>query len=754
MHRPLFPSAVLLALLVSTPQAEELRELHEDGSPKIVREVKHNEAGEPINHGVFRRFHVNGKLAASGRCEEGERAGEWSFFRESGRKRETGAFEKGRRHGLWQAFEGNGAPESKGRYEEGRRAGEWVFWRDGERETAHYRWIALEYEDGARRAEGNSLRSSDQTDTGKTGPWIYWWPDGGVMAECRYDRGVLQGEVWFRYPDGTLEPEMITGRYRDGRRIRPLDPALLAEEATSGGPGGETARQAFPFSRRADLFLTEWIEGTPDRAELARAELVRLGRESFPGILNRLRGADLATEPGASLAFAMHRILGEICGGFTYPWAEGSTEEALHTRRLTVQRWRAFWLANATVDARWEIDLRLGKRWADFTVHDSILFQLPLPEELAAGQITDGAGDRERGDRRARRRLAHGGAGTDRALESALHWLVLHQEADGRWDSDRHDGHPLFDVGVTSQALLALMGGGWRPAGGEDRGSIVRGVLWLIERQDPTTGRIISTRRQDRGNRDAIEANPEANPESIHEHCLATGALAEAAFLTDSPALRHATGIAVMHLIASRNAEERWEFGEGSVHGDSSITISILLPLLHAVEAGVSVPPEVYSAIASWLDEITDERSGRSRVPAVERLDPGAPRFAPDRGDDVTASVLLARLFFQQPRDSVVVKRQTRQLLRRGPRWRPGEAEFDLYRLRDSTYALFQVGGDSWHEWNDKMKPLLLDAQCKSGVDRGSWDPIGRFGESGGRVLSTALMAQTLEVYDRYPVLQ
>ena len=34
---------------------------------------------------------------------------------------------------------------------------------------------------------------------------------------------------------------------------------------------------------------------------------------------------------------------------------------------------------------------------------------------------------------------------------------------------------------------------------------------------------------------------------------------------------------------------------------------------------------------------------------------------------------------------------------------------------------------------------------------KGSWDPIGPWGQDGGRVYSTAMMAMCLQVYFRYP---
>ena len=64
---------------------------------------------------------------------------------------------------------------------------------------------------------------------------------------------------------------------------------------------------------------------------------------------------------------------------------------------------------------------------------------------------------------------------------------------------------------------------------------------------------------------------------------------------------------------------------------------------------------------------------------------------------------------------------------------------------------MFQVGGDSWKQWNAKLKDLLVEKQCKGGPELdGSWDPVERCGWIGGRAYTTAMGALCLEVYYRY----
>ena len=66
------------------------------------------------------------------------------------------------------------------------------------------------------------------------------------------------------------------------------------------------------------------------------------------------------------------------------------------------------------------------------------------------------------------------------------------------------------------------------------------------------------------------------------------------------------------------------------------------------------------------------------------------------------------------------------------------------------TYAMFQMGGKYWKEWNKAMKSAVVESQRKDGSSKGSWDPVGPWGYAGGRVYSTATMVLCLEVYFRY----
>ena len=59
--------------------------------------------------------------------------------------------------------------------------------------------------------------------------------------------------------------------------------------------------------------------------------------------------------------------------------------------------------------------------------------------------------------------------------------------------------------------------------------------------------------------------------------------------------------------------------------------------------------------------------------------------------------------------------------------------------------------GNEWKACKKALEKALLPNQRQDkGNFKGSWDPVGPWGEDGGRVYSTAICALVLEVYYRY----
>jgi len=69
-----------------------------------------------IRHGLFRAFHLNGKLASEGEYEHGLEHGIWKDFHENGEVASEGKYDKGKKVGVWKYWNSDGNPESEEMY--------------------------------------------------------------------------------------------------------------------------------------------------------------------------------------------------------------------------------------------------------------------------------------------------------------------------------------------------------------------------------------------------------------------------------------------------------------------------------------------------------------------------------------------------------------------------------------------------------------------------------------------------------------
>ena len=78
----------------------------------------------------------------------------------------------------------------------------------------------------------------------------------------------------------------------------------------------------------------------------------------------------------------------------------------------------------------------------------------------------------------------------------------------------------------------------------------------------------------------------------------------------------------------------------------------------------------------------------------------------------------------------------------------------DTYYWYYATQVMFQMQGDRWTAWNERMRSMLVEGQELEGPLAGSWDPWNplpdRWASAGGRNYITALNLLMLEVYYRH----
>lgn len=369
--------------------------------------------------------------------------------------------------------------------------------------------------------------------------------------------------------------------------------------------------------------------------------------------------------------------------------------------------------------------------------------------------IGGGAGGKFGGRMGGRKNLrAAGGAAAEQALKDALDWLKNHQSEDGSWDCDgfmsncgkigsgecEGPGNATHDVGVTALALLAFLGDNNTTTQGEYKEVVQRGIAWLKDQQDPDSGLF----------------GEQSSHDFIYDHAIATLAMCEAYYFSKSPLIKRPVQKAVELIIRARNPYNAWRYAIPPIgDNDTSVTGWMVFALASAKDAGIKVDYEsAFEGAVSFLDEVSDPSNGRVGYSAFGELSSRTPfneHYPRENGEAMTAVGLLARVFLHQTPDTTpIMKKHADLIVSKKPVWDPEGLSNDMYYWYYGTYALYQMGKPWWPEWEKAMKPAVVDSQRKDGDQKGSWDPIGPWGFSGGRVYSTAVMTLCIEVYFRY----
>ena len=120
------------------------------------------------------------------------------------------------------------------------------------------------------------------------------------------------------------------------------------------------------------------------------------------------------------------------------------------------------------------------------------------------------------------------------------------------------------------------------------------------------------------------------------------------------------------------------------------------------------------------------------------------------KAETCTALGLLCRFELGQvPKTTPILARSADLMLKTLPEWDSDDFGCDMCFWYFGSPAMLRMGGKHWKRWNKAVKPALLDNQRRDGHAAGSWDPVGPWGSTGGRVYSTALLALCLEVYSQ-----
>jgi RNA polymerase sigma factor (sigma-70 family) len=297
------------------------------------------------------------------------------------------------------------------------------------------------------------------------------------------------------------------------------------------------------------------------------------------------------------------------------------------------------------------------------------------------------------------------------AVHDGLRWLVRTQQADGSWQFDA--GQPN-DVAATALALLPLLEASEGPAfKGPYKDAVQRGLTHLVRRQKAD------------GSFDG----------GMYAHGIAAWALCEGYHRGGNPAVKKAAQQAIDFIVSAQHEQGGWRYAPRQP-GDTSVSTWHIIALHHGKQAGLKVPPRVFTRASDFLDKVaSDEGSAYSYMPHARAT------------SSMTAGGLYCRMLLGWGPDHAAVQKGAVHLLKDGPDAKVSNA----YYYHFATQAMQSIGGSEWERWEDRMASLLLQRQEHGGVNDGSWPVNGDiYGRATGRHFVTSLSLLALQPCGRF----
>jgi hypothetical protein len=332
-----------------------------------------------------------------------------------------------------------------------------------------------------------------------------------------------------------------------------------------------------------------------------------------------------------------------------------------------------------------------------------------------------------------------------------LDFLARHQLEDGRWSL--HDfagdkpgytnagaGSMKTDTAATGLALLTFYGAGYTHNDGKYRLVVRRGLDHLLMNQ--------------KSNGDLFVPQDQTSAANVqfYSHGIAAIALCEAYGMTRDKELREPAQRALDFIVSSQHPNEGgWRYSPRG-GSDTSVTGWQMMAMKSGELAGLTVPPGTYDKLRDWLDHAATPWGSPSRYayrPRSTQQNQAEPSLA------MTAEGLLMQQYLGWQRDNEFLRDGAEYLHANLPSFgTPTLRTRDCYYWYYATQVMFQMQGEYWSDWNEALRPLLIDNQLQEGQLAGSWDPTGstpdRWGPLGGRMYVTCLHLLMLEVYYRH----
>jgi hypothetical protein len=335
-----------------------------------------------------------------------------------------------------------------------------------------------------------------------------------------------------------------------------------------------------------------------------------------------------------------------------------------------------------------------------------------------------------------------GSVASESAVGNALIWLSERQRSNGSWDfidvgTCSHPGTVNNPIGGTAYVLLPFLAAGQSHKEGPYKKQIQAGLEFLS-----TVGIAAPAGYDLRGVVNKADDDEDPNY-AYYVHGAATLALCEAYGMTKDRKLKPIAEGAIRFLVNSQDPNGGgWRYNPQQP-GSTSATAIQVMALKAAEKSGIKIPDTTWKGVSFYLDSVQVDKEGRYGYEIQKK----------SYGVSVTSMALLSRMYLGWGRDDGDMRSGIALIDKRGP--------YDnLYYNYFATQVMKNWGGSEWDRWNGRLrddliawqeKELLVDGK-NTNPARGSWTPRDRddYSKAGGRLLTTALAALTLEVYYRY----
>jgi hypothetical protein len=361
---------------------------------------------------------------------------------------------------------------------------------------------------------------------------------------------------------------------------------------------------------------------------------------------------------------------------------------------------------------------------------DSPLTGAAFTGTIGSGSLSAGKFGTRTGGKKYSMTKNGGSPQTEGGVKRALWWLANHQEPDGHWDSGKYEGNgtPEVDSACTGAALLTFLGSGYTDRAGEYKKNVGSAVKWLLSAQKPN------------GSWD----------QRNYANGICTMAIAEAAGMgVGGTEVKKSAELAVDYLLKQQNASGCFDYSGPTNRDDMSVTGWCIMGLKSALLANIKEKEitEAFKKCGAFFDKTEGTNDNTSTSKGLAWYTPGTTGSGAPAGA-CQAIAMLIRQYLGWERSSPWLTAASDGQITKIP---AVYESADVYRIYYSFLTLFQQGGANWKAWNEPVSKMIVNAQRQDGDFKGSWNPNNTSHmEKGGRVLFTAFLCLSLEIYYRY----